>query len=62
MRFSLYFYEFLTILNLSIFFSKISADISVKSKYRYIRDYRYFHPWLQECGNLVFVLKSNWAF
>ena len=47
MRFSLHFYEFLTILSLLIFFSKISADISVKSKYRYIRDYRYFHPWLR---------------
>ena len=23
------------------------SDISVKSKYRYIRDYRYFLPWLQ---------------
>ena len=23
---------------------QISSDISVKSKYRYIRDYRYFHP------------------
>ena len=58
MRFSLHFHEFLTILSLPIFFSKISADISpiypkifdisdisVKSKYRYIRDYRYFHPW-----------------
>ena len=63
MRFSLHFHEFLTILSLLIFFSKISidispiypiylryiqyiSDISVKSKYRYIRDYRYFHPWL----------------
>ena len=49
MRFSLHFHEFLTILSLSIFFSKIStdiSDISVKSKYQYIRNYRYFHPWL----------------
>ena len=47
MKFFLYFYKFWSILGLSIFFSKISADISdisVKSKYRYIRDYRYFHP------------------
>ena len=51
MRFSLYFHEFLTILSLLIFFSKISTDISdifVKSKYRYIRNYRYFHPWMQQ--------------
>ena len=49
-RFSLHFHEFLTILSLPIFFSKISADISdisVKSKYQYIRDYRYFHLWMQ---------------
>ena len=58
MRFSLHFYEFLIILSLPIFFSNIRryisdiseyisdiSDISVKSKYRYIRDYRYFHPW-----------------
>ena len=43
MRLSLHFHEFLTILSLLIFFSKISTDISVKSKYRYICNYRYFH-------------------
>ena len=48
MRFSLHFHEFLTILSLPIFSSKISADISVKLKYRYIRDYRYFHPWEED--------------
>ena len=30
----------------------MSADISVKSKYRYIRNYRYFHHWLQELNLL----------
>ena len=42
--FILYFYKFLSILGLPIFYVKISINIFVKSKYRYIRDYRYFHP------------------
>ena len=55
MRFSLHFHEFLIILSTNIFFQNIHryiqyisniSDISVKSKYRYIRDYRYFHPCL----------------
>ena len=43
---------FLLIFLLSIFLSKYPpifsdiSDISVKSKYRYIRNYRYFVPWL----------------
>ena len=36
MKIFLYFHEFWSILSLSIYFSKISTDISVKSKYRYI--------------------------
>ena len=61
MRFSLHFHEFLTILSLPIFFSRISADISdisVKSKYRYIRDYRYFHHWLG-FNNIILKPKIN---
>ena len=41
---------FLLIFALPIFLSKyfpIFSDISVKSKYRYICNYRYFVPWLQ---------------
>ena len=46
---------FLLIFALLIFLSKYPpifyhiSDISVKSKYRYIRDYRYFDPWLLVC-------------
>ena len=45
---------FLLIFALPIFLSKYPpiftdiSDISVKSKYRYIRNYRYFIPWVQE--------------
>ena len=50
---------FLLIFALLIFLSKYSSiffnifDISVKSKYRYIRNYRYFIPWirLHTCQN-----------
>ena len=38
------FLSFWSILGLPIFYVKISINIFVKSKYRYIRDYRYFHP------------------
>ena len=44
---------FLLIFALSIFLSKYPpifsdiSDISVKSKYRYIRKYRYFVPWVE---------------
>ena len=52
-----YFHEFQSIfVNFCItdIFVKIStiffdiSDISVKSKYRYIRNYRYFIPWVQQ--------------
>ena len=48
--FFLHFYNFWSILGSSIFYVKISVDVSVKWKYRYIRNYRYFHPW----SNLVY--------
>ena len=47
---------FLLIFVLSIFLSKYPpifsdiSDISVKSKYRYIRNYRYFVPCVQVTG------------
>ena len=49
---SMNFKVFLLIFVLPIFLSKYPpiftdiSDISVKSKYRYIRNYRYFVPWL----------------
>ena len=49
---------FLLIFALSIFLSKypsIFSDISVKSKYRYIRNYRYFVPWVR----VVFLVSEN---
>ena len=48
---SMNFKVFLLIFALLIFLSKYPlifidiSDISVKSKYRYIRNYRYFVPW-----------------
>ena len=56
---SMNFKVFLLIFTLSIFLSKYPpifsdiSDISVKSKYRYIRNYRYFVPWCEHyflCG------------
>ena len=49
---SMNFKVFLLIFALPIFLSKyppIFSDISIKSKYRYIRNYRYFVPW-EQCG------------
>ena len=51
-----YFHEFKSIfVNFCItdIFVKISTDISVKSKYRYIRNYRYFVPGL-ECTLCIY--------
>ena len=45
-----YFHEFQSIFinfRFTDIFVKISIDISVKSKYRYIRNYRYFVPWIK---------------
>ena len=45
-----HFPKFLSILGPPILCVKIStdiSDISIKSKYRYIRNYRYFHHWTQ---------------
>ena len=64
MRFFLHFHEFLTILSLPIISADISknisdiSDISVKSNYRYIRDYRYFHPWWHDDLTLTWNIKE----
>ena len=54
-----YFHEFQSIFvnfHFTDIFVKISTDISnisVKSKYRYIRNYRYFVPWLYNEYNMM---------
>ena len=60
--FSYIFHEFWKVLSLPKFFSKISTDIFIKSKYQYIHGYRYFYPWCTHVGDgvLIIMLYNTW--
>ena len=61
--FFLHFYKLWSILSPPIFCVKISANISnisIKSKYWYIRNYRYFYPWLQETNSPQPLKRNNY--